>query len=421
MLRSLGRRQRVHRARYAADGSQAGQTVEELTNVKRAGRVLRDAACDFAGETGLTAKNRKNRTIKTKNPRLRTTFALCALLALAGCKSIGPGTIARDRFDYSAGIGDSWKRQTLLNIVKLRYFDPPIFVDVGQIVASRSLSRSVNVGGTFGQGNDNNMSLGAAGIYTDQPTVTYTPLTGNKFIKSLMTPLPPESVFFMIQSGMPADGVLFAAVSSINGLKNQSSTIHGTVPPDPDFLRALALMRKIQEAGGVALRVERDAQKQATSILALRRPDISPEAKEDSLELRRLLRLDPNASEFKLVFGTTAANDKEVAVATRSIIQLMGTMAAEVEVPAQDLAEHRVAPGWESAADAREAHRLIEIHSSKTNPPRAFVAVNYRDQWFWIDDCDLKSKRVFSLMMLLFTLADTGETPALPLITIPAR
>ena len=350
-----------------------------------------------------------------------THLVFGVLIALVGCKSIGPGQVAGDRFDYSAAIGESWKRQTLLNIVKLRYLDPPIFVDVGQIVASRSLSRSVNAGGTFGQGNNNNMTLGAAGIYTDQPTVTYTPLTGNKFIKSLMTPLPPESVFFMIQSGWPADGVLLSAVSSINGLKNQTSSIKGTEPPTPEFLRALALMRQIQLSGGVALRIQQDAQKEETSILALRRPDIAPETLAESVELRRLLRLDPEATEFKLVFGSTAANDKELAVVTRSIIQLMGAMAAEVEVPAQDLAKHSAAPGWESMSNATNAVRLIEIHSSKNNPEHAFVSVNYRDTWFWIDDRDLKSKRTFSFMMLLFTLADTGEKVPLPQVTIPAR
>jgi hypothetical protein len=353
-------------------------------------------------------------------PRL-THCAVCLLPILAGCKSIGPGQVPGDRFDYSAAIGESWKRQTLLNIVKLRYLDPPIFVDVGQIVASRTLSRSASIGGTFGQGNDNNMTLGAAGTYTDQPTVTYTPLTGNKFIKSLMTPLPPESVFFMIQSGWPAEGVLLAAVSSINGLKNQTSSIHGTVPPTPEFLRALALIRQIQLAGGVALRVQQDAEKQQTTILALRRPDIAPETMAESLELRRLLRLDPDATEFNLVFGSTAANDKEVAVVTRSIIQLMGVMATDVEVPAQDLAEHSATPGWESIAGTPGAVRLIEIHSSKNKPTHAFVSVNYRDTWFWVDDRDLESKRRFSFMMLLFTLAESGEQQPLPLVTIPAH
>ena len=38
-----------------------------------------------------------------------------------------------------------------------------------------------------------------------------------------------------------------------------------------------------------------------------------------------------------------------------------------------------------------------------------------------IDDSDLKSKHMFSLMMMFVTLADTAERENLPLITIPAR
>lgn len=80
------------------------------------------------------------------NRRLLSLW-ICAVLLGAGCRSIGPSTVARDRFNYSASIGESWKRQTLLNIVKLRYLDPPIFVDVGQIVAGYTLEAGANVGG----------------------------------------------------------------------------------------------------------------------------------------------------------------------------------------------------------------------------------------------------------------------------------
>jgi hypothetical protein len=348
--------------------------------------------------------------------RLLLTATSVALIALAGCKSIGPGTVARDRFQYGDAIGESWKRQTLLNIVKLRYLDPPIFVDVGQIVAGYTLEGTVAGGATLVSGGNNSLNFGATGKYTDRPTVTYTPLTGNKFIKSLMTPLTPESIFYLIQGGWPADNVLHTALASINGLKNQTTTVSGTSTADPDFTRVLTLLREIQISGAVAFRVQVDPAKQQTSFLTFRRENIRNETLDAIAELRRLLVLDPNAYEFKLVFGATATNDKEIAVVTRSIINLMQTMSGQIDVPAKDLAERRATLGWEQSPTTL---RSIEIHSSKELPSAAFVAVNYRDHWFWIDDRDLKSKRVFSFMMLMFTLADPGEKEPLPMVTIP--
>ena len=38
---------------------------------------------------------------------------------------MGPGTVTRDRFDYGESVGESWKTQMLLNLVKLRYGDIP--------------------------------------------------------------------------------------------------------------------------------------------------------------------------------------------------------------------------------------------------------------------------------------------------------
>ena len=344
------------------------------------------------------------------------------MLLLPGCKSIGPGTVARDRYDYSSSISESWKRQTLLNIVKLRYLDPPIFVDVGQIVAGYSLETGVNAGGQLSSGNavqGNSLFFGAQGKFTDRPTITYTPLTGNKFVKALMTPLPPESVFFTIQSGWPADGVLMATAASMNGLKNQETSAAGVTPPDPEFMRVLELLRSIQRSGAVSLRVQQDAQKKQTSLLTFRSQDVPEATLAEIHELRRLLRLAPDATEFTLVFGGTASHDKEVAVITRSLLHIMGTMAVQVDVPLEDVAQGRATPGIQAEVEATK--RLVLIHSSKNKPTDASVAVPYRDQWFWIDDRDLRTKRAFAFMLMLFALADTGEKESLPLITIPAQ
>lgn len=78
---------------------------------------------------------------------MRRALALVLVMALAaGCASVGPATIARDRVDYDQAITASWKRSMLLNMVKLRYADTPMFLDVASIINSYTLEGQVNAG-----------------------------------------------------------------------------------------------------------------------------------------------------------------------------------------------------------------------------------------------------------------------------------
>src|ERR1022692_5069853 len=154
----------------------------------------------------------------------RLSPALASLTLVTGCTHIGPKTVAVDRFDYSTAIADSWKQQTLLNIVKLRYMDLPVFVDVASIVSGYSMQTGVSVNGTLSseqaiQGNF--LAAGGQAIYPDRPTITYVPLTGEKLLHGLMAPIEPKNIFFMLQSGYPADFVLGLTVESLNGVRNR--------------------------------------------------------------------------------------------------------------------------------------------------------------------------------------------------------
>lgn len=355
-------------------------------------------------------------------PRRPASAALVAfsLLGAVGCSHLGPSTIPRDRLDYTTSMTESWKRQILLNIVRLRYLEPPSFVDVAQIVSGYTLETGVNASGQFGGrgllGGGSFGILGGHATFTDRPTVTYAPLNGRSFQRSLMTPIPPESLFYTIESGWPADTILKTGVSRVNGLKNESVTIDGYQPPDAKFVRVIALLREIQKSGAVGMKIVQDKEHHATDIITLRSGHADDVTDRNVAECRELLGLNKDASEFQLVFGANASNDHELAVQTRSLLHIMTALAARAEVPEAEVRDHRVIPGMEPTGDRRPP-----IRCTQEKPEEAFVDVKYRGHWFWVDDGDLVAKRDIAFMMLLFTLADTGEKQALPMVTIQAQ
>jgi hypothetical protein len=365
-------------------------------------------------------KPAKRRTLA--RPSAKTFGAAVLALALAGCASVGPRTVGVDRFDYSSAIANSWKEQTLLNIVKIRYVDLPVFVDVSSIVAGYSLQTGVTVGGVVSsdravQGNYG--SIGGQAIYTDRPTITYVPMTGEKFLRGMITPIDPKNIFFMLQAGYPADFILGLTVESLNGVRNRSAAGGVVRSADADFVRVQQLLRDVQAAGGVGMRVEEDKAKGSTAVLFFQRDDLPAEIRAKSAEIRRLLRLQADQPRFLLTYSPMRGGENELAVNSRSLLQILQAFSSYVEIPEQDLQARVVAPAFAHAeTDPRQVGR---IRSGPTRPESAYVAVQYRGSWFWVEDSDWLTKRALTAVMFFFTLADTGSPDKLPLITIPAQ
>jgi hypothetical protein len=57
-----------------------------------------------------------------------------ALLILSGCAAQGARRIPADRFDYNAAIARSTREQMLLNIVRSRYMEVPVFLTVSSVL-----------------------------------------------------------------------------------------------------------------------------------------------------------------------------------------------------------------------------------------------------------------------------------------------
>jgi len=346
-----------------------------------------------------------------------TAFSL-SICAIWGCAGIGPQTVSRDRFDYTEAISDSWKRQMLFNMVKMRYGDAPVFLDVSSVISQYQIAGQINLGSTINTKPwSTTESVGGFGQYVDRPTITLTPIIGDKFARSMMSPIPPSAILSLIQGGYPVDMVFRLLVHSINGIRNRFGGEARAQSADPEFYPLLDKMRKIQMAGGIGMRfikVDKD-ETALTIILGKREPAVGALSR----DVRKTLGLAPEADAFKVVYGSIARDDKEIAILTRSILEVLVDMSTDIEVPAADVQEKRVSPTFAETAAGEKIRPLIRIQSSPGKPADAFVSVPYRNTYFWIDDRDLMSKKIFSFLMFVFTLVETGEKGTAPIVTIP--
>ena len=78
-------------------------------------------------------------------------FLLIPLLFITSCKSVGPATLNKDRTDYINAYADSWKKQLLLNIVRIRYADAPVMMDVSSIISQYEISGQFSAGASYEQ------------------------------------------------------------------------------------------------------------------------------------------------------------------------------------------------------------------------------------------------------------------------------
>ena len=358
---------------------------------------------------------------KARDSLARTALAMLLPLAAAACGTIGPTSVTRDRTDYTDAVATSWKEQTLHNIVRLRYGDAPVFLDVSSLISQYQLEGVVNAAGTLYTGappTSNSVTLGAAGRYIERPTVTYTPVQGEKFTRSLLRPIPPAALFQLVQAGYPVDLVFQLTVRSINQVYNRSSRAFTKRDADPRFYAVLDALRRIQTSEAVGFRIEKRGAEDA-AIIGFR-GNVPPAVEQDIRFVRETLGLDPDASEFTLAFGAVQRNDREIAMLSRSMFEILLELGAGAVVPARHVEEGRTSPNLTMPPNAspRDAP-LVAIRSSADRPQRAFTAVQYRDQWYSIDDRDLRSKGIFTFLMLLFSLAEAGAAPQAPLVTIP--
>ena len=283
-------------------------------------------------------------------------------------------------------------------------------------------------------------------------------------VRAFLTPATADTILFLTQSSGSLPTILRLWAERLNG-----------VPAEPDgarFRRAAELIQFAQDHDLLSVRAEERAvaaggplPASAVSVagavdaarngLEVRPADdgkaysvIRKERRlvmevnrgaEDAPELNELediLNLQKGQRRYELAAGVGGVPDPllrswprsdELRITPRSLAEVVAFLANGVEVPPEHfqcgVARPRLdADGRPFDAQATTAS-LFEAHVCKGHkrPPTAYVAVKYRDYWYYIDDRDGVTKATFELM-LQFSRLDFGRRrPSVgPVLTLSA-
>jgi hypothetical protein len=187
------------------------------------------------------------------------TLTSLGAIVIGGCTSIGPTQLRRDHLDYTSMISESSKRQTLFNLVRMRFGQPPAFVSINQLVSGYQLQggaqASVELFPSASASTFVNLTGGVQ--YTDRPTFTLDPVTGEDFVHSYLRPFSPSELLPLIEGGMPVDKLFRLTVQSIGPLHNVQPMAGAQRGGSPEFVPTLALLRRLQDGGALRTRVRR--------------------------------------------------------------------------------------------------------------------------------------------------------------------
>ncbi len=331
--------------------------------------------------------------------------------------SAGPTLVSGSRTDYNVVLRQADDQQMLLNLVRLRYRDQPMFLEVSALNTQFSISNEVNASTVLGQG-DSYLGVGGKVVAQETPTVSYTPLKGAEFVQRILEPIDLDTLFLLDNSGWSSERLFRLLVDEMNMVGNAQGSNGPTparAPAFEEFKHLASLLRQLEQAGMVS---GGSYNNQTVLIFASEARN-----RADYLEFTRLLDLDSNKLIFPVIVAARGGEVNSINLRFRSLAGVMYFLSQSVEIPEEDVAAGRITVTRDEAGQVFDWQQVTEgvmrIKSSPQLPDNASVTVNYRNSWFYIDDSDLDSKSTFVLLGQVYQLQSGNATTVAPVLTLP--
>jgi hypothetical protein len=288
------------------------------------------------------------------------------------------------RADYNEAINRTEDEQMLLSIVKDRYGETFSLLAGSGVVASVRFRTDATVEAGFGPERyylGNLVPFRGGLAYEENPTITYTPVLGEQYLRQLLSPLPLDLLVLIVRSETNTGATLSVLTNRINDMQNPDFLIGPNAAPDPRFERFIEITEELDQAG--VLQFAEDPREDVPFDILI--TGYAQRYSEKIREYLGLLGLPMPADESRDIilpvhFAITAQGVDGAAISARSTFDLIEILRASIELPQEHvgagIAINYPKPGL--------VGKNLCIHTSKDRPEQAAVAVRHRGYWFYI-------------------------------------
>jgi len=374
---------------------------------------------------------------------------------------------------YNEVIRDTNDEQLLINIVRLRYADSPIFIDLPNITSQFEVAGRGNYLGGYGNAQTpGRASLGYGELsLRDTPTLSYHPREGREIAKALLTPLSPD-LFIVVNAGANLEQLMLFSMNDVNDVPNAPGATN-LVPQVPEdnalYVRGIRLLASLRarDATELALGTNEETEGSSDPIPegSVQGRDLLAAAKDGYVyrtrgdgqvtllkrekgfylrirpqyvhspemeEVARIFRLTPGLSKYRIKSELSEeANQKlpsplgndTIYLNLRSVLQIMTFLSKGVFVPEEHersgIAPVTPGPDGRPFDWTRVTAGNFLVHAQKHRPRAAEVAVQYRGYWFYIAPDDVNSRAALAILEVVFSLQESDGKSVGPLLTLP--
>jgi hypothetical protein len=221
--------------------------------------------------------------------------SIAVVTLISGC-TVGPALYETSFTQYNEAVRKTLDEQMLANLVRMRYYQSPVFLQVSSLNASFSVGANAGVTGTFPSGGSNTGGASLGGSYSESPTISFSMPESREYYGRMLAPLSADQITSLVLAGYDSELVLRTSARGLNRLRNVTAE-HSDAPMETasnaQFREVLVLIKKLRAEGIVQLELGAKAAMWSSPVEV----DVSEDRAKTFL-LREVLHAMANGSEI---------------------------------------------------------------------------------------------------------------------------